>query len=146
MDRLLLIDGSSMLVRAFFATSFGKTLRRTSDGTYTNAVFGFLNMMLSALEQFEPSHLLVAWDVSRDTFRRELYPDYKGTRGELPAEMLEQFDTTQQLLSAVGIQQYSDRRYEADDLLGAAARLGSLAGMKVDILTGDRDALQLVSE
>ncbi|QQE79363.1 5'-3' exonuclease H3TH domain-containing protein [Alicyclobacillus sp. SO9] len=146
MNQLLLIDGSSMLVRAFFATSFGKTLRTTSSGVYTNAVFGFLNMTLAALEQFNPTHLLVAWDVSRDTFRRELYPDYKGTRGELPIEMLQQFDTTQNLLDSVGIHQCSNRRYEADDLLGTAARLGSSAEMKVNVLTGDRDALQLVSE
>ena len=117
---------------------------QSSNGTYTNAVFGFLNMLFGAIEQVRPSHLFVAWDVSRDTFRRELYPAYKGTRGELPDELISQFDTMQDVLESLGVAQHFDVRYEADDLIGTVARLAADAKHHVLILSGDRDALQLV--
>jgi 5'-3' exonuclease len=142
----LIIDGSSVLVRAYFASAYGRKLMQSSQGVYTNAVFGFLNMMFGALEQVQPSHLFVAWDVSRNTFRRELFPDYKGTRGELPDEMLCQFDTMQEVLTAIGITQHFDERYEADDIIGTLAFRAAESGHTVTVLTGDRDALQLVRE
>ncbi len=142
---LLLIDGSSVLVRAYFATAYSGRLRQTSTGTYTNAVLGFLNMLFGGIEVFRPKRLFVAWDVSRDTFRRTLYPDYKGTRGELPAEMLEQFDTTQRVLDTIGVAQGQHDEYEADDLIGTMAQTASDAGLQSTVLTGDHDALQLVS-
>jgi 5'-3' exonuclease len=140
----LVIDGSSVLVRAYFATSHGGRLRRSATGLYTNAVFGFLNMLISAVDQFAPSHLFVAWDVSRDTFRRQLFPAYKATRGELPAELTSQFQTTQQLLSRLGIRQHRDDRFEADDIIGTIATQAAARDLSVLILTGDQDALQLV--
>jgi DNA polymerase-1 len=140
------MDGSSMLVRAFFASSYGRKLMQSSQGVYTNAVFGFLNMLIGALDRVQPKYVVVAWDVSRDTFRRELYKDYKGTRGELPDPLLPQFTTTQDVLDAIGIPQYLDERYEADDIVGTLAHKGADAGLDVLILTGDRDALQLVRE
>jgi 5'-3' exonuclease len=144
--QFLIVDGSSVLVRAFFASAFRGRIMQTASGIYTNAVFGFLNMLISAIKEFEPSHLFIAWDVSRDTFRRELYPAYKGTRGELPAELLTQFDTMRDVLDALRIAQYQDERYEADDILGTLASQAAAASHKVTILTGDRDALQLVGE
>lgn len=117
---------------------------QSSQGIYTNGVFGFLNMMFGAIEQVRPSHLFVAWDVSRDTFRRELYPAYKGTRGELPDELISQFDTMQEVLEALGVKQHFDERYEADDIIGTLAHQAATANHQVLILTGDRDALQLV--
>lgn len=135
-----------MLVRAYFASAYGARVRTTSTGRPTNAVMGFLQMLLSAIDQFQPSHLFVAWDVSRDTFRREWYPAYKGTRGELPDDMLCQFDTAQEVLDAFAVRQASHERFEADDLIGSMADLARSAGQKVTILTGDRDALQLVGD
>lgn len=145
-NQALLIDGSSLLVRAYFATAYQGRPKRSSSGHFTNGVSGFLNMMFSAIRQLEPRYLFVAWDVSRDTFRRELYPAYKGTRGELPDELLTQFDLTREVLSAMGVMQHQDERYEADDLIGTMSVQGAVLNMPVQILTGDKDALQLVSE
>ena len=143
---MMILDGSSMLVRAYFATAYPGRPIRSHNGVFTNAVFGFLNMMFSALNQFSPTHLFVAWDVSRDTFRKSLYPEYKGTRGELPAELLAQFDTMQEVLGAMGIAEYMHEDYEADDIIGSMAEKSKKEGLSVLILTGDKDALQLTSE
>ena len=142
----LIIDGSSVLVRAYFASAYGRRIMQSSQGVYTNGVFGFLNMMFGAIEQIRPTHLFVAWDVSRDTFRRELYPEYKGTRGELPDELISQFSTMQEVLEALGVAQHFDERYEADDIIGTLAHQAANAEHDVMILTGDRDALQLVQD
>lgn len=145
-SNVLIVDGSSLLVRAFFATAYSGRLMRTKSGVYTNAVSGFLNMLIGACANLRPSHLFVAWDVSRDTFRREIYPAYKGTRGELPDELLPQFDLAREVLDHLGVAQQSDARYEADDLIGSMARKAENEGFQVTVLTGDRDALQLVSK
>lgn len=142
-SQFLIVDGSSVLVRAYFATAYPGRTPRQSNGIYTNAVMGFLNMLLAALQRFRPSHLFIAWDVSRDTFRKTLYPNYKGTRGELPDELLAQFETMQEVLAALGIAQSLHPDYEADDIIGTLAIRGQEAGLSVVILTGDRDALQL---
>jgi DNA polymerase-1 len=143
---VLVIDGSSLLVRAFFATANTGRPMQTKNGLYTNAVNGFLHMLLNACDSMNPSHLFVAWDVSRDTFRREIYPAYKGTRGELPDELHPQFDLAKEVLDHLGVAQQADPRYEADDLIGSLARKAETTGHRVTILTGDRDALQLVSD
>ncbi|MCX7571213.1 hypothetical protein OS242_14775 [Tumebacillus sp. DT12] len=145
-SKFLIVDGSSMLVRAYFASAFRGRIMQSSRGVYTNGVFGFLNMMLRAVEQMQPSHLFVAWDVSRDTFRRELYPAYKGTRGELPDELHPQFETMKDVLNALGVPQHFDERYEADDIIGTLAHQAADGGHDVLVLTGDRDALQLVRD
>jgi len=145
-SNFLILDGSSVLVRAYFASAFSGRIMRSSKGVYTNGVFGFLNMMFGALERFSPTHLFVAWDVSRDTFRRELFPAYKGTRGELPDELHPQFDTMQDVLNSLGVSQHADVRYEADDIIGTLAHKAAAEGHNVLILTGDRDALQLVGD
>jgi 5'-3' exonuclease len=145
-SKFLILDGSSVLVRAYFASAFRGRIMRSSRGVYTNGVFGFLNMMLGAISQIQPSHLFVAWDVSRDTFRRELYADYKGTRGELPDELHPQFETTKDVLNALGVPQHFDERFEADDIIGTLAHRAADSGYQVIVLTGDRDALQLVRE
>ncbi|HEU4965010.1 MAG TPA: 5'-3' exonuclease H3TH domain-containing protein [Bacilli bacterium] len=142
----LILDGSSILVRAYFASAFRGRIMQSSRGVYTNGVFGFLNMMLKAVELVEPTHLFVAWDVSRDTFRRELYPQYKGTRGELPDELHPQFTTMQEVLAACGVPQHFDEKFEADDIIGTLAHKAADEGHQVLVLTGDRDALQLVRD
>lgn len=142
----VIFDGSSVLVRAYFATVYPGRPIRAHEGVYTNAVMGFLNMMFSALSQFHPSHCYVAWDESRNTFRKTLYPEYKGTRGELPEPLLHQFDTMQTVLSAIGMCHGSHPDFEADDLMGTMAMKAREEGLGVVILTGDRDALQLVRD
>lgn len=145
-SHVLVIDGSSLLVRAFFATANTGRPMQTKNGLYTNAVNGFLHMLLNACDSMNPTHLFVAWDVSRDTFRREIYPAYKGTRGELPDELHPQFDLATEVLDHLGVAQQADPQYEADDLIGSLARKAEATGHRVTILTGDRDALQLVSD
>ncbi|WP_051663388.1 5'-3' exonuclease [Alicyclobacillus macrosporangiidus] len=143
---VLLIDGSSLLVRAYFGTLYGGRPRRAADGRYTNGVMGFLHMFTHALERVRPRYVAIAWDTTRDTFRRDLYPAYKAQRGELPEALLEQFETTQQVLGALGVAQHADHRYEADDILGTLAHRCQEEGWDGLVLTGDRDALQLVAD
>jgi 5'-3' exonuclease len=145
-SNFLIIDGSSLLVRAYFASAYQGRIMRSSQGVYTNAVFGFFNMLLKCIDTMKPSHVFVAWDVSRDTFRRQLYPAYKGTRGELPDELHPQFDLTKQVLQSFRIAQHFDELYEADDIIGTLARQAAEANHQVLIVTGDRDALQLVHD
>jgi 5'-3' exonuclease len=145
-NTFLVIDGSSLLVRAFFASASRGRILQTAKGTYTNAVSGFLRLLLQACARVRPSHLFVAWDVSRDTFRRELYPAYKATRGELPLELHPQFGLVREVLASLAVMQHQDARYEADDLMGSMAVRAAEMGHRVLILTGDRDALQLVDE
>ncbi|MBL0385976.1 hypothetical protein JJB07_04860 [Tumebacillus sp. ITR2] len=145
-SNFLVVDGSSLLVRAYFASAYGGRIMQSSRGVYTNGVFGFMNMLLKAVEQMQPTHLFVAWDVSRDTFRRELYPQYKGTRGELPDMLHPQFDTMKEVLDALGVPQHLDERYEADDIIGTLSHMAADEGHDVLVLTGDRDALQLVRD
>ncbi|MBQ8639517.1 MAG: DNA polymerase I [Lachnospiraceae bacterium] len=157
---LLLIDGSSLLTTQFFGNlpreiMFAKTqeekeayyhkIMMTSQGVYTNAVFGFMRTLMKILKEQKPSHLAVAWDLSRNTFRRELYPDYKGNRGETMKPLKDQFILCQQVLEEMGIVQLMDERYEADDFCGTAAKQFE-DQLPVRILTKDNDYLQLVTE
>lgn len=159
-DYLLLIDGSSLLSTQFYGNLprqllFAKTLEekeqyfpkimQTSDGFYTNAVYGFVRTLVKILKDQPPSHLAVAWDVSRDTFRRELYADYKGTRTETLEPLKDQFILCQFLLHQFGIVQFLDRRFEADDFCGTLASRFE-GQIPVRILTKDNDYLQLVTE
>lgn len=159
-DYLLVIDGSSLLTTQFFGNLpreivFAKTMEekavyfpkimQTSKGVYTNAVYGFMRVLLKILKEQRPAYLAVAWDVSRDTFRRELYPDYKGNRGETMAPLKEQFILCQQLLKQMNVVQFMDERYEADDFTGTLVTMFE-DKVPVRIMTKDRDYLQLVSE
>ena len=127
---LLLIDGSSLLTTQFFGNLpreilFAKTLEEkekyfhkimmTSTGVYTNAIFGFMRTLLKILKEQKPAYLAVAWDLSRDTFRRELYAEYKGNRGETLVPLKQQFALCQEILKRIGICQFMDEKYEADD-------------------------------
>ena len=116
MDRLLLIDGNSLLNRAFFAMP----LLTAPDGTYTNAVYGFLNMFYSALEQCEPTHIMVAFDRREPTFRHKEYKDYKAGRKPMPDELIPQFPLLRQTLTRMNVPTCDLVGYEADDLRSAA--------------------------
>ena len=139
--KLLVIDGNSILNRAFY----GVRLLTTKDGKFTNGIFGFMNILLGMLEEYKPDSVAVAFDVKHPTFRHEMYDAYKGTRKPAPTELIEQFPTLKELLGYLGFTVVEKPGYEADDILGTL----SAACSKDDfcyIATGDRDSLQLVRE
>ena len=136
---VLLVDGYSLIFRAFHALP----LMVTRDGNYTNAVHGFFSMLLKALGDYRPDALCVMLDVHAPTFRHTLYPDYKGTRKPMPEELRPQLPLMREVLKAMHIASFEMEGYEADDLLGTAARLANEQGYAAYVLTGDRDSLQL---
>lgn len=139
--RLFLLDGHSLAFRAFFALP----LLSTSSGRYTNAVHGFASMLTKLLEEHQPEYIAVAFDKGRATVRLEKYAEYKATRLRMPVELAEQVPYIQQVLQAYQIPILEVDGYEADDIIGTLAARGEQAGLAVRIVTGDRDALQLVS-
>ncbi len=142
--RLLLIDGHSIAYRAFYALPVENF--STSTGQPTNAVFGFTSMLINLLRDEQPSHLAVAFDVSRQTFRSESYPEYKANRSSTPAPFQGQVSLIQEVLTALRIPMLSVPGYEADDVIATLTSEAAEHGMQVLICTGDRDALQLVTD
>lgn len=159
-DYLLLIDGSSLLSTQFFGSiprnllhlktveekeeEYTKLLK-TSDGIYTNGVFGFVKYILKILREQKPSHIAVAWDLTRDTFRRRIYKEYKANRDRAAYQLSEQYTTCKEVLREFNIQQFMSVEYEADDLCGSLAKKFE-DSLPVYILTKDRDYLQLVND
>lgn len=141
---LLVIDGHSLAFRAFYALPVDSF--RTQDGQHTNAIHGFISMLLSILKSEQPSHVAVAFDISRYSFRTREYPEYKGTRGETPAEFIGQVPLLQEALAAMNIVTLTKEDYEADDILATLATRGSDAGFRVLVVSGDRDTIQLVTD
>jgi DNA polymerase-1 len=141
---LLLIDGHSLAFRAFYALSPDSF--RTPDGQHTNAVHGFISMMLNILAAEKPTHLAVAFDLSRTSFRTEEYPEYKGTRGETPPEFNGQTELLRMALEAMDITTLTRENYEADDILASLADQGAAAGYQVYVVSGDRDTFQLIQD
>jgi len=141
---LLLIDGHSLAFRAFYALNPDNF--KNQQGQHTNAVHGFISMMLSILENEKPTHLCVAFDVSRESFRTKEYPEYKATRGETPEEFIGQTELLVEALAAMRITSVSREDYEADDLIASLARLGENEGFRVLVVSGDRDTFQLISD
>ena len=143
-DRLLLLDGHSLAYRAFFALPAENF--STTTGQPTNAVYGFTAMLINVLRDEQPTHVAVAFDRSEPTFRHEQYVEYKANRRETPADFRGQLSLIFEVLDALGIPRLSLAGYEADDILATLATLANAAGMQVLIVTGDRDALQLVND
>ena len=141
---LLLIDGHSLAFRAFYALSPDSF--RIPSGQHTNAVHGFISMMLNILQNEKPTHLAVAFDLSRSSFRTDEYPEYKGTRGETPPEFNGQTELLVEALEAMGIVTLTKVNYEADDIIASLADQGSAAGYRVLIVSGDRDTFQLIQD
>jgi DNA polymerase-1 len=141
---LLLIDGHSLAFRAFYALNPDNF--KTSDGQHTNAVHGFISMLLNILQAEKPTHLAVAFDLSRSSFRTEEYPEYKGTRGETPPEFIGQTELLQEALAAMNIRTITRVNYEADDVLASLADQSAAKGFNVFVVSGDRDTFQLISE
>jgi DNA polymerase-1 len=141
---LLLIDGHSLAFRAFYALSPDSF--KTSAGQHTNAVHGFISMMLNILQAEQPTHMAVAFDLSRSSFRTDEYPAYKGTRGETPPEFNGQTELLTEALAAMNIVTITKVNYEADDVIATLSKMGDDAGYEVFIVSGDRDTFQLISE
>ena len=139
---LLLIDGHSVAYRAFFALPVDNF--STTTGQHTNAVYGFTSMLINVLRDEQPTHLAVAFDVSRQTFRAAQYPDYKANRSASPAEFSGQVALIKEVLDALNIVHVESDGFEADDIIATLSRQATAAGLKVLICTGDRDTLQLV--
>lgn len=141
---LLLIDGHSLAFRAFYALNPDSF--KNQAGQHTNAVHGFISMLLTLIESEKPTHICVAFDVSRESFRTKEYPEYKGNRGETPEEFIGQTELLVEALAAMRITSVSREDYEADDLIASLANHGEKAGMNVLIVSGDRDTFQLISD
>lgn len=160
MTKLILIDGSSVLSRSYYGTlpwdakkaktpeekqAAMKKVMQTKDGQHTNAVFGMTKFLLKVIREQRPTHMMVAWDISRDTFRRQLYKEYKGTRGNTPEELKSQFILAQKTLADIGLKQYMVSTHEADDIVGTFAKKFEQE-IPTYIISGDQDSLQLVSD
>jgi len=141
---LMIIDGHSLAYRAFHALPIDSF--QTRDGQHTNAIHGFLSMLLSLLRNEKPTHIAVAFDISRYSFRTRDYPEYKGTRAITPSEFKGQVPLLQEALAAMNITTLTKDDYEADDILATLSVRGTAEGYEVFVVSGDRDTIQLVNE
>jgi DNA polymerase I len=141
-ERIILIDGSGYIFRAFYA--IGRL--SNSKGVPTNAVFGFVNMLMKVLEDEKPSKLAIMFDTAAPSFRKTLYDDYKANRQKPPEELIPQFDLIQKAVDCFGIRRMSLEGYEADDVIATIATKAEQDGFKVEIITGDKDLMQLVTD
>ena len=141
-EKIVLIDGHSIINRAFY----GVPDLTNSEGLHTNAIYGFLNIMFRILDEEKPDYLAVAFDLKAPTFRHQMYDAYKGTRKPMPEELREQVPVLKEVLQAMGIPLLMKEGFEADDLLGTAARVSEEKGINAVIVSGDRDLLQLATD
>lgn len=141
-EKLVLIDGHSILNRAFY----GIPELTNSEGVHTNAVYGFLNIMFKVLEEENADYCIVAFDVNKPTFRHKMYAEYKGTRKPMPEELRQQVPLMKEILRSMNISIAELAGYEADDILGTLAAIGEKSGMDVAVISGDRDLLQLATK
>ena len=148
MPRIVIIDGNSLLFRAYYATAYpGVEIMRSQDGTPTNAIFAFSNMMnkfLSTLKEGEC--LFVAFDAGKHNFRHDQLETYKANRKPAPEDLVKQFPIVREFLKALGIYQFEEVGFEGDDIAGTVAKLAEKEGYTVDVYTSDRDFLQLVTD
>ncbi len=145
MSRLLLVDGNSIMNRAFYGI-MGSKMLMTLDGTYTNAVYGFLAILFKIEEDLNPDYIAVAFDLKAPTARHKMYEGYKATRHGMPDELAQQMPIIKQLLRNMNITIIEKEGYEADDVLGTLSKRGEKEGVEVTILSGDRDTFQLTSD
>lgn len=141
----MLIDGMALLFRSFYATALSGYFMVNSKGVPTNGIHGFVKHMMTAIQSYNPTHVICCWDMGSKTFRTELYSDYKGNRGEAPVELIPQFDLVKEVVESFDIPNVGLTGYEADDCIGTLARHYS-KDSQVTILTGDQDILQLLDE
>ncbi|MGL4336550.1 MAG: DNA polymerase I [Turicibacter sp.] len=147
MKQLILIDGNSLMYRAYYATAYSGNLMKTSSGIFTNALFGFVNMMTKVIEDFEHTHMLVAFDAGKTTFRHEVLDTYKDGRKPMPDEMRGQINLIKKYLDLMNVTRLELPTYEADDIIGTYAIKAIQDGFDhVHIITGDKDLLQMVTD
>lgn len=144
MEKFLIIDGNSIMNRAFYGLSVNMT--STYAGIHTNALYGFLNIYWMMLDKINPDYIAVSFDLSKPTFRHKMYDEYKGTRKGMPDELREQMPVIKDVLNAMNIPILEIEGYEADDVLGTVANVNTKNGIFTYILTGDKDSLQLISD
>lgn len=144
-QRLLLVDGMAILFRAYFATSFTGSIRRTSSGVPVNAVHGFVRYFMDAVNKFDPTHVICCWDMGSKTFRTEQYDGYKSNRPEAPEDLIPQFDLVKEVVASFNVPNIGIEGYEADDCIGTLALMFKEQA-DIYIVTGDHDLLQLVDE
>lgn len=145
MKKMLLIDGNSIVNRAFYAI-MGNKMLMIEDGTYTNGIYGFLSILFKTLENIKPEYLMVSFDLKGPTKRNEIYKEYKANRKGMPEELKTQMPILKEILKAMNIKIIEKEGYEADDILGTVSKWGEKNNLEVKILTGDKDSFQLVSE
>ncbi|HEM6082346.1 TPA: DNA polymerase I [Streptococcus suis] len=147
-NKLLLIDGSSVAFRAFFALYNQIDRFKNANGLHTNAIYGFNLMLDHMMKRIEPTHILVAFDAGKTTFRTEMYADYKAGRAKTPDEFREQFPFIRQMLDAMGVKHYEMAQYEADDIIGTLDKMAERTDIPFDvtIVSGDKDLIQLTDE
>ena len=147
-NKLLLIDGSSVAFRAFFALYHQIDRFKSPTGLHTNAIYGFNLMLDHMMKRIEPTHILVAFDAGKTTFRTEMFADYKAGRAKTPDEFREQFPFIRQMLDAMGIKHYELSQYEADDIIGTLDKMAERTDVPFDvtIVSGDKDLIQLTDE
>ncbi|MBN2979885.1 MULTISPECIES: 5'-3' exonuclease [Cohnella] len=143
--RVLLIDGMAVLFRAFYATAYGGSVKRTQNGTPVNAIHGYLRYFGDAVQRFSPTHIVCCWDMGSTTFRTGQYAGYKGNRPEAPEDLVPQFGLIRDVMESFGVVNVGVRDFEADDCIGTLARRFSGEAL-VTIMTGDHDLLQLTDE
>ncbi|MDI3501858.1 MAG: polymerase, partial [Thermoanaerobacter sp.] len=142
MSKFLVIDGSSLMYRAYYALP----MLTTSEGLHTNALYGFTMMLIKLIEEEKPDYIAIAFDKKAPTFRHKEYQDYKATRQAMPEELAEQVDLLKEIIEGFNIKILELEGYEADDIIGTISKLAEEKEMEVLVVTGDRDALQLVSD
>lgn len=145
MNNLVLIDGNSIMNRAFYGI-MGNKMLTTKDGKYTNAVYGFLAILFKLIEDTNPEYMVVAFDLKAPTARHKLYEGYKANRKGMPEDLAEQMPIIKEILTAMNIDIVEKEGYEADDVLGTLSRYGENQGLNVTILSGDRDTFQLATD
>ncbi|WP_406845665.1 5'-3' exonuclease H3TH domain-containing protein [Bacillus safensis] len=142
---VLLVDGMALLFRSFYATAVHRNFMINDHGVPTNGVNGYLKHLLTAVQTFEPTHIVCCWDMGSQTYRNELFQDYKANRGEAPVELIPQFDLAKEATEELGIVNIGIKGFEADDCIGTLAALYQNEA-RVTVLTGDRDLLQILNE
>lgn len=145
MSRLIVVDGNSIMNRAFYGI-MGSKMLMTKDGTYTNAVYGFLAIIFKVIDELQPDYIAVAFDLKAPTARHKMYDGYKANRKGMPNELAEQMPIIKNILKCMNITIIEKEGYEADDVLGTLARIGEQQGLEVTILSGDRDTFQLATD
>jgi len=145
MKKMLLVDGNSLLFRAYYATAYG-SIMRSKDGTPTNALFALANMLNKVIDNVNPDYALIAFDTDKKTFRHEEYGDYKAGRKPAPEELVTQFPLAREMVTKMGLKCYELAGYEADDIVATMAKIGEENDCKVEVFSSDKDLFQLISE